>query len=81
MNSYKKREYEDGHTIIRRQRNDLERKNQEDIELAKLESMWAQNKGRAKSEAKRRIESARVVTNRLGIIRQTEDLATLDRDR
>ena len=38
----------------------------EDIEFAQLGAMWAQGKGRAKSELKRRAESARMVKQTVG---------------
>ena len=40
---------------------------EEDKDLAQLEAIWAQGKGRAKSEMKRRAESARIVTKKIGV--------------
>jgi hypothetical protein len=52
---------------VRIARNCQERAAEEDRDLAKMQAMWAQGRGRAKSEMKRRAESARIVTKKIGI--------------
>jgi hypothetical protein len=64
---YNHKNYHNGMLELRRARNDHERKVEEDVEFAQLGAMWAQGKGRTKSELKRRAESARIFNNKIGI--------------
>ena len=62
-----KKHYQGGINELERYKNYGERKIEEDRDIAKLQAMWAQGRGRAKSEMQRRAESARMITKKIGV--------------
>lgn len=63
--------YNRGINEVHQERNNFVRKKEEDEIMKEKMLEWARDKSRAKREQKRRAESARIVTQKLGIVRNS----------
>lgn len=70
INQISQRHYYDGVAELRKNGNYKERKVDEDVEIAQLKAIWAQTKGRTRSQLNRRAESARMIKKTYGIKQQ-----------